>query len=91
MQLGLLQATVVCVGIGLTGVGILGYKNMQEDAKKEAVAVAVPEARKRAEEMVQHYLAEQKSESAKEKANPLQPPREPDKPDPDSLSDRRPQ
>ena len=37
LQLGLLQATVVGVGLGLTGVGILGFRNIQEAAVKAAV------------------------------------------------------
>lgn len=36
LQLGLLQATVVGVGLGLSGVGVLGFRNIQEAAVKAA-------------------------------------------------------
>ena len=85
-QLGLLQATVVCIGIGLTGAGFLGFKNMQEAAKDEAIAVAVPAAREKAEEVARHYFAEREAEAAKGKAGTQQYPSTPEEPNPDRLS-----
>ena len=84
-QLGLLQATVVCIGIGLTGAGFLGFKNMQEAAKDGAVAAA----REKAEEVAQHYLAEKDAEAAKEKAGTQPHPSNPDEPNPFTLSPRK--
>ena len=49
MHLGLLQATVVGIGVGITVAGVIGYRSLHEEAVKKA--------EKKAEETTKNYLA----------------------------------
>ena len=58
LHLGLLQATVVCIGIGLTGAGFLGFKNIQDAAVNEAKNTAASVAQDELDALVDLALEE---------------------------------
>ena len=44
LQLGILQATLVGIGVGLTIMGVISFRSIQEEAVRKAVDAAVKEA-----------------------------------------------
>ena len=81
LHLGLLQATLVGIGVGLAIMGVVGFKSVQEEAVNKAVAAAV----EKAEEVARHHIENRHEDTAK-KVGTQQPPSAPEEPDPDTLN-----
>lgn len=78
LQLGVLQATLVSIGVGLTVASVIGYKSMREEAITQAVT--------RAENVVRSLRGrDESSDKGLGQTTTQQSAGKPEEPDPDTL------
>ena len=71
LHLGLLQTTLVGIGVGLTILGVLGFRSVQKEAVKEAVTKAVESAEEEAVKVAREKADEVSGEVARETAEKI--------------------
>ena len=74
LQLGLLQATLVGIGVGLTILGVFGFRTIQGAAEKEAKEAADTVARETAETVAKEVADTVARETTEELVKTLFPP-----------------
>lgn len=68
LQLGLLQATLVAIGVGLTIMGVISFRSIQDAAKETARETARESAEKTAEDVARETARETAEKTAREAA-----------------------